>query len=91
MAELFKSNQYPQVMFKAEGPTLTVNNVSEYKAALADGWSPTHIPQEYPKWVKNASGVKVLCQDAAAEAALKPKQEPKQESKQDIPKFPIKG
>ena len=49
MAELFKNNQYPQVLFKAQGPTLTVNTVNEYKQALADGWSPTHIAQEYPK------------------------------------------
>jgi len=72
MAELFKNNQYPQVLFKAQGPTLTVNTVNEYKQALADGWSPTHIAQEYPKWVRNADGVKVLCADATEEAAVAP-------------------
>lgn len=77
MATIFKDNQYPQVMFKAEGPTLMVNSVNEYKAALADGWSPTHIPQEFPRWVKtgekrpDGKPIKVLCQNAEEVAAAK--------------------
>ncbi len=70
MAQIFKDNQYPQILFKADAEPITVNTAKEYKEAMADGWATTHIAREYPKWVKGPDGVKVLCADAAEEAKL---------------------
>ncbi len=70
MAQIFKDNQYPQILFKADAEPITVNTAKEYKEAMADGWATVHVAREYPKWVKGPDGVDVQCADAEAEAKL---------------------
>ena len=75
MATIFKDNQFPQVMFKSEGPTHIVNSTKEYQEAVRDGWSPQHVPQEYPKYVRTGTAadgkaIKVICNNPQEEAAV---------------------